>query len=314
MSSPDLTGDKTIQIRQAATGTKLASEKSDMYTFTADNWPNTRKYIPIEHLSIHSYSTQSTDSKRPYYAPNAIDGNIHTMWHTDFGQNVLQQQTKPFIAIELDEPRNISAIEFVQGKWRDADPVYIKNAIIYVSNDGETWIEAGRKENCEQDLEFKSVELNESVYGKYVKIEMDTYGMFSSIAMVNLFEDKSKVTLANFSFNGENAGKIVLSNKFDGNVVRWDYSLDGKNSWNEVSSTAEEHKYSLTDNEIASITAENDIYIHIVGTNYSDENVYKIDIEESAGLPTTLYANDLENRMIGIDLNTQWRYTENDFI
>ena len=53
---------------------------------------------------------------------------------------------------ELSEHDIIKAIEFVQRKYRDLDPIFVKNAIIYVSNDGQSWIEAGRKENCEQNL------------------------------------------------------------------------------------------------------------------------------------------------------------------
>ena len=118
--------------------------------------------------------------------------------------------------------------------------------------------------------------------------------------------------LATFSFDGENSGKIILSDKFDGNGIRWDYSLDGKKTWNEVSSTAEDHTHSLTDEEIASITSENDIYVHIVGTDYSEENIYKIDIQESNGLPATLFANDLENRVVAVNLSTEWRYSEGE--
>ena len=119
-------------------------------------------------------------------------------------------------------------------------------------------------------------------------------------------------SLASFSFDGVDAGKIVLSSRFDGNGIRWDYSLDGKTTWNEVASTAANHKHTLTDEEIKSITSENDIYIHIVGTNYSEENIYKIDIQESAGLPTTIFANDLENRIVAVNLSIQWRYSESD--
>ena len=118
--------------------------------------------------------------------------------------------------------------------------------------------------------------------------------------------------LATFSFDGADAGKIVLSSRFEGNGVRWDYSLDGKINWNEVSSTAEELKHNLTQREIESITSENDIYVHIVGTDYSEENIYKIDIQESQGLPANLFASDLENRMIAVNLSTEWRYSEND--
>lgn len=120
--------------------------------------------------------------------------------------------------------------------------------------------------------------------------------------------------LANFSFDGADGGKIILGSRFDGSIVRWDYSLDGKNTWKEVDLPAQsdDHKQQLTQEEIESITAENDIYVHIVGANYSDENIYKIDITESAGLPSTIFANDLENRMIAANLSTQWRYSEND--
>ncbi len=301
VSSPDLTGNKTIQVRQAATGTQLASPESELYTFTADNQPDTRKYIPIEHLSIHSYSTQSNDNKRPFYAPNAIDGNINTIWHTDFAQNVLQQPTKPFIAIELDEPRNISALEFVQTKYRDNDPIYIKNAIIYISNDGETWIEAGRTENCEQNEEFKSVEFDESVYGKYIKFEMDTYNMFSAVSMINLFEDKTKVTLANFSFNGENAGKIVLVDEFKG--TDWEYSLDAGKTWKK--GTGDSH--GLTETELQQINSNDQIKVRLNGKEFT------IVIKNQEAPSISAYLNDLENRLIGITNidNLEWKIEGN---
>ncbi len=196
ITSPDLTGNKTVQVRQAATGTKLASEASPMYTFTEDNQPDTRKYIPVAHLAIEGYSTQSKDNKRPHYAPNAIDGNGNTLWHTDFAINVLQQPTKPFITIKLDSPRYISALEFTQKKYKANNPDNIKNVIIYVSEDGENWTEAGRIENCSnpyKDDEVREVTFNESVYGQYVKLEMESYNMFVSLSKVNLFEDTTKI-------------------------------------------------------------------------------------------------------------------------
>ena len=127
-------------------------------------------------------------------------------------------------------------------------------------------------------------------------------------------------TIATFSFDGEDAGKIVLASRFDGNGVRWDYCITGKGEneswenaeWNEVSFTAEEpHKLQLTKEQINSITAENDIYIHIVGVNYNEENLYKIDIT-NGNLPNNLYANDLENRVVGANLTMEWRMNETD--
>ena len=133
----------------------------------------------------------------------------------------------------------------------------------------------------------------------------------------NFLLGKIDKSIATFSFDGENAEKIVLSSRFDGNGIRWDYSLDGKNTWNEVSFTGDEpHQLQLTKEQIASITAENDIYVHIVGVNYNEENLYKIDITEGT-LPQHnggdyLFGNDLENRVVGVDLTMEWRMTESD--
>ena len=86
-----------------------------------------------------------------------------------------------------------------------------------------------------------------------------------------------------------------------------------KNTWKEVSFSAEEeHKLQLTQEEIASITSENDLYIHIVGVNYSEENLYKIDIQESAGIPATVFASDLENKLLGAVNAMEWKYRENE--
>ncbi len=133
--------------------------------------------------------------------------------------------------------------------------------------------------------------------------------------VANYLLGQMNTELAKFSFDGEDAGKIVLSDRFDNTGVNWDYILDGKsensNDWTEVKFTADqEHKLDLTQEEINSINAENDIYIHIIGTSYDDANLYKIDITEQE--TPEVYANDLENRIVGINLNTEWRYNEND--
>lgn len=126
----------------------------------------------------------------------------------------------------------------------------------------------------------------------------------------NFLLGKMDKELATFSFDGADAGRIVLSSRFDNSGVRWDYSLDGKQTWKTVDFPAEViHKLQLTQTEINSITAENDIYVHIVGADYSEDNLYKIDITEGA-LLTNIYANDLENRIVGVNLATEWRYNE----
>ncbi len=115
-------------------------------------------------------------------------------------------------------------------------------------------------------------------------------------------------TIAEFSFDGEDGGKIVLGSQFDGSDVTWDYSLDGGTTWKQTT----DNKHALTQAEIDAITVENDIKVHIIGVDYSEDNIYTIDIKESAGLPSTLYANDLEDKMIATTNAMEWRFSEND--
>lgn len=115
--------------------------------------------------------------------------------------------------------------------------------------------------------------------------------------------------IASFSFDGDHAGEIILSSRYDDTDVAWAYSLDGGTTWKEET---EKHSVKLTEKEIASITSKNDIKVHIIGADYSDDNVYTIDIQDSKGLPTGLYVNDLENQLIGNPTGLEWKYTEED--
>lgn len=116
--------------------------------------------------------------------------------------------------------------------------------------------------------------------------------------------DNIDTDIALFSFDGENAGKLMLSDFYDGTDVAWAYSLDGGKTW---SSPTEEHSVQLNEEELASITSENDIKVYIIGVDYTEENIFTIDITESEGLPVDLYANDLENKLIGATKAMQWK-------
>ncbi len=125
--------------------------------------------------------------------------------------------------------------------------------------------------------------------------------------MANYLLGNKDYSIASFSFDGEDAGKIKLGSKFEGNGVRWDYSLDNGTTWTATS----ESFVQLTKEEISKITEENDIKIHIVGVNYDPANIYTIDIKK-ATTPTHLFGNDLENRVVGVDLTYEWRNSESD--
>ncbi len=306
---PDLTGDKTVEVRTGYTGRQLPST-TQTYVFTEDNQPDTAKYIPIEHLSVHSYSTQSKDSGRPFYAPNAIDGNMKTLWHTDFASDVRQSSIKPFVTIELDEPRNISALEFAQIKYKSNDPDFIKDLIVYVSPDGENWSEAGRMEGCAQRNELRRINFEQSVYGKYVKVEMNTYSMFASLAMVNLYEDTTAQTVATFSFDGSHAGKIILIDEFKGKT--WEYSLDGGNTWLQ----ADGDEMALSSSQLQEINDNDDIKIRVTEAESIIESTIGIRNQQLPVMPSKMYLNDWENRLIGLTdvADLEWKIDDGNWI
>ena len=107
--------------------------------------------------------------------------------------------------------------------------------------------------------------------------------------------------IATFSFNGTNAGKIVLSKQLQSAQVAWTYSLDGGKTWKDCF----EYSVQLTKEEIASINATNDIKVHITGLPMTDANIYTIDITKAAK-PTGIMVNDFEDRIYGTTALMEW--------
>lgn len=119
--------------------------------------------------------------------------------------------------------------------------------------------------------------------------------------MANYLLGNSTFKMASFSFDGENAGKIVLDESYNaGNELL--YSLDGGNNWKSAGVTTE---VTLTDEELARVTEENDILVKLQGA----ANYYTIDITK-ANTPSNLYRNDAENRLIGTVDGLEWSSDE----
>lgn len=71
-----------------------------------------------------------------------------------------------------------------------------KNAVLYISMDGETWTEAASASDWENNADAKMLKLTESMRAQYVKfVTTENWGdgrSFASAAMLNLFEDVTK--------------------------------------------------------------------------------------------------------------------------
>ncbi|WP_304428031.1 discoidin domain-containing protein [uncultured Clostridium sp.] len=103
---------------------------------------------------------------------------------------------------------------------------------------------------------------------------------------------ESAVDLASFSFDGEYANQIRLHESYNDSVLRVRYSLDGGNTWTQTG----DHVITLTDEQVNSITADNDIIVGLVGTDAT----FTIDIQSPKEITDSIiYKNDYENLLIG---------------
>ena len=188
---PDCTGNKTVEVRLKAAG-DIPPSDPQTFSFTADAQTETRKYVPISRLKVVGYSSQSKDPKRPNYAANAIDGNINTFWHTDYAENILTSHNNPYLIIKSDSPIYFSGLDLAQRQYSPQINIYAKNIRISVSTDGENWTQVASLENLDAADDLRTVALEKSVYTQYIKIDMDTYGIFTTVSMVNIYEDATK--------------------------------------------------------------------------------------------------------------------------
>lgn len=116
--------------------------------------------------------------------------------------------------------------------------------------------------------------------------------------MANHLLGNNNFTLATFSFDGNNAGKIILNEVYSGQS-NLQYSLDGGVIWKSAG-TVKEHQ--LTKEELEQITPEKDLLVKLEGTS----NYYTIDIT-SSNAPSGLYVNDRENKLIGGADKLEWK-------
>lgn len=188
-AEPDCSGNKTVEVRIKASGDNPPSDARS-FSFTEDKDTETRKYVSVSHLTIAGFSSQSNDNKRPNYAEKAIDGNVNTYWHTDYGENVITSGNTPYLIIKSDTPRYISGLDFIQYQYNSNINIFAKNVKISVSENALNWTTAAVLENLEAIGEPKVVSFDECIYGQYIKIEMtETYGIFATLSMVNVYED-----------------------------------------------------------------------------------------------------------------------------
>jgi hypothetical protein len=271
-SDPDLSGDVTVYVRVATTETVFASD-SVALNFTEDDTNPKKSYITIDRLSIAGCSSEATNHNQP--ASNAIDGNINTVWHSNW---TWYSDNDRYIIIELDSSTYLSAVDYVPSQ--SGSNGRFLNCELYTSLDGSSWTLSATGSNWGNNTATKTINLDTPVYTKFVKL-VATSGVnsFASAAMINLYEDISNKITVNSeeggSVTGIPSGNIQLGETVTLNAVSKDgYTFNGFYIDGEKVSSSSTYTFVYSENvTITASFAENpkaNIKVCVVGgTNLS---------------------------------------------
>lgn len=179
-------GDAEAVFRTKPYGTVLLG-KEKTYRFTKSSDPDTRKYVYVSHLKLHSFSSQTAADKAEYI----IDGNDLTGWHTNTSAEPADYPRTA--VIELDRVRFISAIEYMSSFTNGK----LKRAEIDVSLDGVSWTKVMTTPEFRNDSSVKKIEFPEPAAARYVRFHgAETYGhllnTFFTCRTLSFYEDTTK--------------------------------------------------------------------------------------------------------------------------
>ena len=106
-----------MTVRYAAHDQYVASETKD-YSFKDLHYTAQETYLPLQHVSLHKFSSEQNDSDQA--AKNLIDGQRNTKWHSKW-----DVQDKKEFSVKFDKARHISKLEYVpslggkNGRWKE---------------------------------------------------------------------------------------------------------------------------------------------------------------------------------------------------
>ena len=163
---------------------------------------------------------------------------------------------------------------------------------------------------AEISLDNRALYLNtkQSVLTEMSQVKDGVYlqsGVTRDMAKSLLGQTSDKVV--DFSFDGDYPNQLRLVGSYATTPVEIEFSLNynGERTWTRVPSGS---TFIDLSNRIQELDADDDIVVHIVGTSDRDDikNCFIIDLKE-ASIPTNLYANEWENKVMGVTSTMEWK-------
>lgn len=191
-------GVTTVRARYAAHGVYLAGAPLD-YTYGEDSTDETKKYIPVKHISLVRVSSEET-SQANNRGQNAVDASLFTVWHTKWGRT----DNEKCIVVSFDTLRAISQIIYVPNSELSNKSYngHLQHVEVYgsMTNTDGSWVKIGEKENIPRNQQRQTIPVDASKGWKYVMIKgVKTYGnkageanMYMSALRFDFFEDTTQ--------------------------------------------------------------------------------------------------------------------------
>ncbi|MFI3260447.1 MAG: NPCBM/NEW2 domain-containing protein [bacterium] len=189
IASPELTGNVSVEVRTKPIENYVASNYVTL-SYLENLVVEERSYVSITRQSVFDYST--AQDAAGHYASNALDGNIHTIWHSTYDGDDFDR----YITIELDKSIYLSALEYVPRL--SATNGIVGAAELYGSSDGVNFELLTTATGWGSNSQIKYMELEDSTLVKYIKFKAtETYSTdsrtFISALMFNIYEDTTKI-------------------------------------------------------------------------------------------------------------------------
>lgn len=270
---PDLSGDFKFMVSIPAQGKTLGSE---IQTFNFSSKVDPSLILPSDIVDVKADDDKDNPVKYAY------DGNIYSFWHTNFHENI-----KPLpqsITFEMKKINNLYKLEYVPRQDGGSNG-RITEYNIYTSTDGVKFelVSNGRWTNDDQT---KTAIFN-ARNTKYIKLEAIKAGKnFVSAAEIRLFKTDASIPHVSFSFDGNNAGRLIGAN------TDMEYSMDNGNSWKSVT----EVNMRLTSEELRNIRPNTIMKIRFKKTT----EAAKISFAACSKTPNVV-GDDSKNTITGLD-------------
>ena len=233
-------GAATVQVRTAATGTKLPSPAAS-FSFTSNPELEAR-YVPYAQMTATGASTEATAHSG--HKENAVDGNKTTAWHTTWNAN----DHNKWITVDLGRERHLNRMDFTPRQVTSKNGLPLKMTLS-VSSDGSNWREVKTWTFTEAEWgggsavrPTKALEFN-TVQARYVKLQERTSRTgadYFAAAVLDFYEDETRPVI---DYREET---MTFDASFAGATVTW-VDADGQDlGLEEVSLTADSLEAPLT--------------------------------------------------------------------